>query len=181
MDLIIVLTVLAITAAGGIFAYFTRRPKPRKNKDSLYTDALNAMVRGDSDDAMRLLRNVVRQDTDHLDAYLQLGDILREEGNPQQAIKVHHSLTVRPGLSDNFRVNIHKSLAQDYIAVHEPVQAQKEAEMILNIDKRDVWAIEFLLDLAEKNKNWGRAAQLVKTLEKVKNEADVTRLARFKV
>ncbi|GIS71788.1 MAG: hypothetical protein CM1200mP10_13650 [Candidatus Neomarinimicrobiota bacterium] len=49
----------------------------KKNKDSLYTDALNAMVRGDSDDAMRLLRNVVRQDTDHLDAYLQLGDILR--------------------------------------------------------------------------------------------------------
>ena len=125
MDLIIVLIVLAITAAGGIFAYFKRRPKPRKNTDSLYTDALNAMVRGDSDGAMRLLRNVVRQDTDHLDAYLQLGDILREEGNPQQAIKVHHSLTVRPGLSENFRMHIHKSLAQDYIAVHEPVQAQK--------------------------------------------------------
>ena len=88
MDLIIVLTVLAITAAGGIFAYFNRRPKPRKNKDSLYTDALNAMVRGDSDDAMRLLRNVVRQDTDHLDAYLQLGDILREEGNPLSLIHI---------------------------------------------------------------------------------------------
>ena len=101
MNLITVLTVLAITAAGGIFAYFTRRPKSRKNTDSLYTDALNAMVRGDSDGAMRLLRDVVRQDTDHLDAYLQLGDILREDGNPQQAIKVHHSLTVRPGLSEN--------------------------------------------------------------------------------
>ena len=77
MDLIIVLIVLAIAVAGGIFAYFTRRPKTRKNTDSLYTDALNAMVRGDSDGAMRLLRDVVRQDTDHLDAYLQLGDILR--------------------------------------------------------------------------------------------------------
>ena len=97
MNLIIVLTVLAIVAAGGDFAYYTSRAKPRKNSDSLYTDALNAIVRGDSDGAMRLLRDVVRQDTDHLDAYLQLGDILREEGNPQQAIKVHHSLTVRPG------------------------------------------------------------------------------------
>ena len=127
MDLIIVLTVLAITAAGSIFAYFTRRPKPSKNTDSLYTDALNAMVRGDSNGAMRLLRDVVRQDTNHLDAYLQLGDILREEGNPQQAIKVHHSLTVRPGLSESLRMHIHKSLAQDYIAVREPIQARKEA------------------------------------------------------
>jgi len=181
LNLIIVLTVLAIVAAGGAFAYFTRRPKPRKNTDSLYADALNAMVRGDSDGAMRLLRDVVRQDTDHLDAYLQLGDILREEGNPQQAIKVHQSLTVRPGLSENLRMNIHKSLAQDYMSVNEPVQARKEAEMILNIDKKDVWATEFLLDLAEQNQDWGRAAQLVKALEKVKNEADITRLARFKV
>ena len=181
MNLIIVLTVLAITAAGGIFAYFTRRPKPRKNTDSLYTDALNAMVRGDSDGAMRLLRDVVRQDTDHLDAYLQLGDILREDGNPQQAIKVHHSLTVRPGLSENLRMHIHKSLAQDYMTVHEPVQARKEAEMILNIDKKDVWATEFLLDLAEQDQDWGQAAKLVKSLEKVKNEGDITRLARFKV
>ena len=181
MNLIIVLTVLAIVAAGGVFAYFTSRPKPRKNSDSLYTDALNAIVRGDSDGAMRLLRDVVRQDTDHLDAYLQLGDILREEGNPQQAIKVHHSLTVRPGLSGFMRMQIHKSLAQDYMTVNEPVQAKKEAEMILNIDKKDVWATEFLLDIAEQNQDWGRAAQLVKALEKVKNEADVTRLARFKV
>ena len=181
MNLIIVLTVLAIAAAGGSYAYFTRRPKPRKNTDSLYADALNAMVRGDSEGAMRLLRDVVRQDTDHLDAYLQLGDILREEGNPQQAIKVHQSLTVRPGLSENLRMNIHKSLAQDYMSVNEPVQARKEAEMILNIDKKDVWATEFLLDLAEQNQDWGRAAQLVKALEKVKNEADITRLARFKV
>ena len=156
MNLIIVLTVLAIATAGGAFAYFTRRPKPRKNTDSLYTDALNAMVRGDSDGAMRLLRDVVRQDTDHLDAYLQLGDILREEGNPQQAIKVHQSLTVRPGLSENLRMNIHKSLAQDYMNVDEPVQARKEAEMILNIDKKDVWATEFLFDLAEQNQDWGR-------------------------
>ena len=181
MYLTIVLIVLAISTAGGIFAYFTRRLKPRKNTDSLYTDALNAMVRGDSEGAMRLLRDVVKQDTDHLDAYLQLGDLLREEGNPKQAIKVHHSLTVRPGLSENLRMHIHKSLAQDYMTVHEPVQARKEAEMILNIDKKDVWATEFLLDLAEQNQDWGRAAQLVKALEKVKNEADITRLARFKV
>ena len=40
---------------------------------------------------------------------------------------------------------------------------------------------EFLLNLAEHNQDWGQAAKLVKALEKVKNEADITRLARFKV
>ena len=138
------------------------------------------LVRGDSDNAIRLLRDVVKQDTNHLDAYLQLGDILREQGNSQNAIKIHQSLTVRPGLDEKLQIQIHQSLAQDYLSINEISLAKKEAEMILNIDKKDSWATEFLLDLAEKDHNWGQAAQLIKIIEK-NNKSDITRFARFKV
>ena len=137
------------------------------------------LVRGDSQNAIRLLRDVVKQDTNHLDAYLQLGDILREEGNSQNAIKIHQSLTVRPGLDDKLQIQIHKSLAKDYLSLNEISLAKKEAEMILNIDKKEFWATEFLLDLAEKSHDWAQAAHLIKTLDS--NNSDITRLARFKV
>ena len=71
------------------------------------------MVRGDKAKAIGILRQVVKQDSNHVRAYLQLGNILRDE-NTEQAIKIHQSLTVRPNLSAEMKVDIHRALANDY-------------------------------------------------------------------
>ena len=179
MELFIILSILVIAIGTSLFFYYKKKPLIKTNSNKLYTEALNMLVRGDSQNAIRLLRDVVKQDTNHLDAYLQLGDILREEGNSQNAIKIHQSLTVRPGLDDKLQIQIHQSLAKDYLSLNEISLAKKEAEMILNIDKKEFWATEFLLDLAEKSHDWAQAAYLIKTLDS--NNSDITRLARFKV
>ena len=179
MELFIILSILVIAIGASLFFYYKKKPLIKNNSNKLYTEALNMLVRGDSQNAIRLLRDVVKQDTNHLDAYLQLGDILRDEGNSQNAIKIHQSLTVRPGLDDKLQIQIHQSLAKDYLSLNEISLAKKEAEMILNIDKKEFWATEFLLDLAEKSHDWAQAAHLIKTLDS--NNSDITRLARFKV
>ncbi len=179
MELFIILFILVIAIGASLFFYYKKKPLIKNNSNKLYTEALNMLVRGDSQNAIRLLRDVVKQDTNHLDAYLQLGDILRDEGNSQNAIKIHQSLTVRPGLDDKLQIQIHQSLAKDYLSLNEISLAKKEAEMILNIDKKEFWATEFLLDLAEKSHDWAQAAHLIKTLDS--NNSDITRLARFKV
>ncbi len=179
MELFIILFILVIAIGTSLFFYYKKKPLIKNNSNKLYTEALNMLVRGDSQNAIRLLRDVVKQDTNHLDAYLQLGDILRDEGNSQNAIKIHQSLTVRPGLDDKLQIQIHQSLAKDYLSLNEISLAKKEAEMILNIDKKEFWATEFLLDLAEKSHDWAQAAHLIKTLDS--NNSDITRLARFKV
>ena len=179
MELFIILSILVTAFGTSLFFYYKKKPLIKNNSNKLYTEALNMLVRGDSQNAIRLLRDVVKQDTNHLDAYLQLGDILRDEGNSQNAIKIHQSLTVRPGLDDKLQIQIHQSLAKDYLSLNEISLAKKEAEMILNIDKKEFWATEFLLDLAEKSHDWAQAAHLIKTLDS--NNSDITRLARFKV
>jgi len=179
LELFIILSILVIAIGTSLFFYYKKKPLIKNNSNKLYTEALNMLVRGDSQNAIRLLRDVVKQDTNHLDAYLQLGDILRDEGNSQNAIKIHQSLTVRPGLDDKLQIQIHQSLAKDYLSLNEISLAKKEAEMILNIDKKEFWATEFLLDLAEKSHDWAQAANLIKTLDS--NNSDITRLARFKV
>ena len=181
MGIFIGLSILVLVLGVSIFFYFKKKPIIKSNPNTLYTEALNALVRGDSDRAIQLLRDVVKQDTNHLNAYLQLGDILREDGNAQNAIKIHQSLTVRPGLDEKLRIQIHQSLAQDYLNINDIPLAKKEAEMILSIDKKDPWATEFLLHLAEKSHNWGKAAQLIKSFEQNNNKSDINRLAKFKV
>ena len=140
MELFIILSILVIAIGTSLFFYYKKKPLIKNNSNKLYTEALNMLVRGDSQNAIRLLRDVVKQDTNHLDAYLQLGDILRDEGNSQNAIKIHQSLTVRPGLDDKLQIQIHQSLAKDYLSLNEISLAKKEAEMILNIDKKEFWA-----------------------------------------
>ncbi len=56
---------------GGIFIIYLFKPKKQKLTDSIYTNALNAMVRGDTRIALNHLRDVVKQDSDHINAYFK--------------------------------------------------------------------------------------------------------------
>ncbi|MEE8336298.1 MAG: tetratricopeptide repeat protein [Candidatus Neomarinimicrobiota bacterium] len=179
MELIFILIIL-ILIGSGIF-YFSLRPKIQQRTESLYTNALNAMVRGDSRTALKHLRDVVKQDTEHVDAYLQMGDIFREQGNSQQALKIHQSLTVRPNLSDALKKDIHKSLALDFLQNEQLNKARREAEYVLKLEKRNEWANNILLEIAESQGDWERAVQTAKIIQKIKQVQDAPQLSRFKV
>ena len=172
--------ILILVIIGGL-TFFYIQPKQQAKTESIYTDALNAMVRGDKRTALKHLRDVVKQDTNHVDAYLQMGDILREEGNALAAIKIHQSLTVRPNLKNDVKIHIHRSLALDYNQISQLAKARREVELLLKLDKKNLWANEFLLALFEKQKDWDKATQISKIIQKVKQLEDPTQIARFLV
>ena len=160
--------------------FFPFKTKKQQHSNSLFTDALNAMVRGDQSKAINLLKQVVKQDSDHVRAYLQLGNIINND-NPEQAIKIHQSLTVRPNLSNDIRVDIHRALANDYYLVKQFRKAKEEAEQVLKLEKRNLWALEFLISLAEENKNWDNAANWTKQLHRVTGKKKNRDIAKFDV
>ena len=172
--------ILILVIIGGL-TFFYIQPKQQAKTESIYTDALNAMVRGDKRTALKHLRDVVKQDTNHIDAYLQMGDILREEGNALAAIKIHQSLTVRPNLKNDVKIHIHRSLALDYNQISQLAKARREVELLLKLDKKNLWANEFLLALFEKQQDWDKATQISKIIQKVKQLQDPTQIARFLV
>lgn len=172
--------ILLLIAAGG-FTFYFYRPKKQKRTESIYTHALNAMVRGDTRTALKHLRDVVKQDTNHIDAYLQMGDILREEGNAQAAVKIHQSLTVRPNLNNDISRDIHQSLALDFKQIGHLNKAKREAELVLKLDRKNLWANEFLLDIYENQRNWDQATQITKSIQKLKQSQDPNQIARFLV
>ncbi|MBH09275.1 MAG: hypothetical protein CMG74_02795 [Candidatus Marinimicrobia bacterium] len=171
--LVLILLILSI-----IYLFYKPQKKPRT--DNIYTEALNAMVNADKVKAINLLRDVVKQDSDHINAYIQLGNIFRED-NPEQAAKIHQSLTVRPNLSDESQIDIHRALAKDYKKLRHLDLAKREGEQILRINKKNEWALKFLLSLAEQTEDWDRASQLVKQLEKQTSSKEGYELARFDV
>ena len=138
------------------------------------------MVRGDRAKAIGILRQVVKQASNHVRAYLQLGNILRDE-NTEQAIKLHQSLTVRPNLSAEIKVDIHRALANDYKIIGNFNKAKNEEEQILTIEKRNLWSLNFLVEIAIENQNWDEAASWTKQLQKVTGKKNKNDEARFDV
>ena len=137
-------------------SFFKRFSRKTKNPEHLFTEALHCLVTDNKQRAVSLLRQVVKKESDHMEAYLLLGNTIRSDF-PEQAVKIHQSLTVRPGLSKSVLVDIHKALAEDYRALKKIDLAKREGENILRYERRNKWAVELMLALAEEEKDWQQA------------------------
>ena len=156
---------LLLSSLVGI-SFLKRLSRKAKKPEHLYTEALHCLIRDDKHNAVSLLREVVKKDSDHVDAYLLLGNTIRDEF-PEQAVKIHQSLTVRPGLSKTIIVEIHKSLAEDYHTLNKIDLAKRECEKILKLERRNKWAVELLLILAETERDWKKAEHWDRLLKKI--------------
>ena len=130
-------------------------------------EALNAMLLSDKRKAINLLSTLVKNDSEHVSAYLQLGNLLRHE-DTDRAVKIHQMLTVRQNLNIETKIEIFKSLALDYKKINDKQKSKIEAEKILEIDKTNMWANEFLLSLAEETEQWDYAEKKARDLKKIK-------------
>jgi lipopolysaccharide biosynthesis regulator YciM len=142
----------------------------KKDSQFLYTEALECLLQGETNDAFTKLRELVRQDTENVQAYLKLGDIFRERSQTDQAIKIHQSLTFRRRLSSSVKREIYASLAKDYSASGRYDRSEEHANRVLKLDKKNRWALEFLIDISEKQEKWEKASKYLHRLEKVTRE-----------
>jgi len=172
---------LILALSLSVLIYFVPfKRKKHQESNTLFTEALNAMVRGDKGKAVNLLKQVVKQNSDHVQAYLQLGNIIRDD-NPDQAAKIHQSLTVRPNLTNEIRVDIHRALANDFYNINQYEKSKTEAKQILLLEKRNLWALNFLITLAEKNQDWDEAANWTKQMHRVTGNKKNEDVAKFDV
>lgn len=174
--LLIVVCVIIIAAA----IFFRSTKKETVSTDIVYSDALNSILKGDNAEAIKLLKQVVNRDSDNIGAYLQLGNLVRSS-NPAQAAKIHQSLTVRPKLAKHTSKEIHQALALDYMEVDNLKRAKIEAEMVLKYEKNDLWAHQFLLRIAEKERNWEEARGLAEKIQKLSGSKDPRLLSKIQL
>ena len=173
------ITIVAILVLVALWlAYFYLKPSKSKHTNNIYTDALNAMLLADKRKAISLLSTVVKKNSNHIDAYLQLGNLLRDE-EPDRATKIHQMLTVRPNLTKETKIEILKALALDFEKIGELSKAKNESEKILKIDKSNLWATTFLLSIAEKIEDWDYAEKIAKELEKLKSYRGTINLSKY--
>jgi len=177
-------SIFIVALVGGLMIYFQHLrsvKKPLEEAANDFAAGLNYLVGGDRALALQKFREVVRRDTNNIDAYVKIGDILRDAGNFDRAVKVHRDLLVRTNLTKQQQLQILRSLAKDYDAAGRHELALNTVQKILDINRDDVWALELEMQLFERLKQWNNAFEACELLSKTRGEKQNTKLAFYLV
>jgi len=182
MNITLIIILLAVFGLISLILFFTLRSGTTpKTTESLYSDGLQLLLDGDLTAAADKLKAVVRKDTNHVDAYIKLGDIFRENAQYTQALKVHQSLTVRRNLFPGQRIDIYLSLVRDYEALGEYEKALQTAEKILETDKKNIKGLNAELRIYQAMDHWDAAVETLKTIQKLTNAENQALVALYRV
>ena len=160
---------------------FEKKTITETSSSELYVAALNCMIEGKFEKAMDLLKQSVRLNTDNIDAYLKLGILYRQTGQPAHAFRMHNELTVRPNISAPMRYNILRNMILDLEDMKEYEKALHYIKELQDIDKRPAWGWERKIKIYEEIENWKEAFNVYKQYHTDKNETVKKRLACYKV
>ncbi|MFA7710035.1 MAG: tetratricopeptide repeat protein [Candidatus Neomarinimicrobiota bacterium] len=180
LDIILTLVLIALIVFIVVNLANRRRRRPRDSV-SLYTMALNHMLHGEDDTAIRLFRDVIRRDTDNIDAYINLGILMRKKDKTANAIKIHQGLLYRQEVNAIQRLEILRNLVEDYIKAGDKIRALTYVESIINIDKKNIWALEKNHLLNRDLGRWEKASEYLEKLLAIKKEHNDRLLALYKV
>ena len=148
---------------------------------SPYIHAIHAMLKGDINLAFDLFKKTVSQDSGNIEAYIFLGNLLREKGQPLRAIRIRRQLLARSDI-DQMRIQtiIHQ-LALDYQQAGLFDQAIEMAERLYQSNRKYESAQNLLLQLYEQKKDWSKAFTFLKNNKKPGKGKDKMILALYKI
>jgi len=176
------LAVAGILGAIGYAAWILSRDArgPKLKSDPPYERALSALLSGDRDEAVRALVEAVREDSDNVDAYIHLGNLLREKGEPDRAYRIHRELTARAGHTPSRARSIREGLVLDLVALGRSAEAVEEATILRDAERKKGQSLRVILKAYESAGDWERAYEVRSEMLRRSGERETSILARYR-
>lgn len=144
--------------------YFAGRFSGEENDEKKYIEALEYMLDGNDRLAMEKLKALVKKNTDHVQAYIYLGKILRSQGLVKNAARIHQELTYRGNLTEHQRISIIRELILDHCELKNWDRIIELAQKYPAAGK-DHAVLERIMQAFEKKKAWEKGAEFLKNLK----------------
>ncbi len=179
MTYIIVFLFIAVIVF--LFYSILKRKLKKTKSRTPYIDALHLLLEGKNDEAMEWLKKTVKEDTENIMAYIKLGDIFREQGNPTRAAKIHNNLLIRTNLTEQQTNTILQHLIKDYQDAGMLNRASEVAERLGQRMRRNPEIQQLLLSLYEQKGDWDKAFFIRQNINKWQKKQDQHILPLYKV
>jgi len=173
----------ALVVAVVVVIVWSRKAR-RKPSRSRYVEALNALLEGDEETALRELRQTVQVETGNADAYLRLGNLLRKRGAIDRALRIHRDLDVgtffRRPVSPEERFRIREAIADDLLAARRTDEALQVLGELLKSDKLNDRIRSKMIGIHERRSEWDEAFELFREGLRARKEKAPEKLARYR-
>jgi lipopolysaccharide biosynthesis regulator YciM len=163
-----VITAVVVVAAVAVALAFAARLRAgrRADEETSYQKGLDALIAGDKDSALKHLAVTVREDSRNVDAYVKLGNLLRQRGQVKQAIQVHRELLVKRRLPAPVRNEIVKNLALDYAEARRWGDVVEQIKSLSRSERSDTRMLALARDAYEAVGDFERAMSTHKEILK---------------
>ena len=177
-----VLTLLSLIGLiFGIYYFINMRPGSKSSLRESYSEGLDLLVSGQRKEAYQHFKSIVQHDSNNIKAYIKLGQVLRESGNPSQALKIHKNLKIRSKITTFEKIELHKNLSLNFIALNKVDEAIDEVKKILSINPSNEWALTNLINCYKKKEDWERASNYLIQYHKISQTQDSHLVGLYKI
>lgn len=143
-----------------------------------YFQGLNFLLNEQQDKAIEAFIEVVKVDPQTIELHFALGSLFRRRGEVDRAIRMHLNLVERTDLEEDKRQQAIFELAQDYLKAG--ILDRAEALFIkLQTTSYAKTALDLLLELYQKEKDWPKAIDITHRLATVTNQSYSQHTANF--
>lgn len=160
---------LPIAAASGWYTAKWSQSKYRKNASpnipSEYIQGINYLVDEKPDKALEVFIRFVEVDSDTVETHVVLGNLFRQRGEVDRAIRIHQNLIARPNLARVHRATAMLELGRDYLKAGLLDRAEELFKEIIAIGLHKGEAHRHLKELYEQEKDWEKAIENALSLQ----------------
>ncbi len=154
-------------ALGYVFARLGQLDDAERGPMGLdYVRGLKFLLKEQPDRALEELTGAAELDEDALETHFALGQLFRKRGEMERAIRVHRDLIERPNLKRDAREQAQFELAQDYLSAGLFDRAEALFGELRDSPRLGLEALRRLIRLSELTREWERAIELRRELEK---------------
>jgi lipopolysaccharide biosynthesis regulator YciM len=150
-----------------------RRDRPGYRDSTHYAQGLHYATTGQADLAISELTKVAADDPDAVEVLQVLGNLLREKGQAERAIRTHQGLLARTDLTRAERAHALASLGTDFRKAGFLDRADSAFNQVLDLDPKNIHALVGLQKLHEEQRDWREAYEIQTRLSRLR-KSDAT-------
>jgi len=143
-----------------------------------YFRGLNFLLNEQPDKAIEAFLEVVKLEPETIDLHFALGGLFHRRGELDRAIRMHENLLEREGLVEEQRLRAMSELGQDYLKAGLLDRAEQVFARLLDTPQHGQ-ARTFLLEIYVQEKDWKKAIEAARVLEKDTSKPLNAEIAHF--
>lgn len=144
-----------------------------------YVAGVNFLLSNQQDKAVDLFLDMLKEDSNTVEAHLTLGNLFRSRGEVDRAIRIHQALMESASLSFEQRLLAVQQLGRDYMVAGLYDRAEDMFCQLIDEEDFRVSALQQLLVIYQATSEWQKAIEMAEKLVKLGNDKQRIEIAHF--